>query len=58
MRKTDCRAIWAAWGECQADGQQVWRYTVEEGAVLGGKACEHEDGLAQAFPCGGTPSRA
>jgi hypothetical protein len=51
LRKTDCRAIWVAWGECQADGHQVWRYTVEEELLLGGKPCEHEDGFAQAFSC-------
>ena len=49
--KADCEAVWLAWGECQADGQQVRRYTVEKEPVLGGTACEHEDGFAASFPC-------
>lgn len=38
--KTDCAAIWVAWGGCEAGGLQVMRYTVEVEAVGGGRrAC-------------------
>jgi hypothetical protein len=49
--KSDCRAIWVAWGECEADGQQVMRYTVEVDAEAGGAPCQHEDGFAQRQAC-------
>lgn len=51
LSSSDCEAIWVAWGECQADGEQVWRYTIEKEPTLGGKACDHEDGFAQMFAC-------
>eukprot|EP01047_Picozoa_sp_COSAG01_P080919 COSAG01_NODE_15928_length_1285_cov_5.267285_2_plen_70_part_00 len=52
LKKTvDCRAIWVAWGECQADSQQIMRYTIEERPMNGGTACAHADGFAQKFPC-------
>ena len=44
IQKTDCEAVWLAWGECEADGQQVMRYTIEVEAMAGGAECEHEDG--------------
>ena len=28
LSKTDCSAIWVAWGECEADGTQTMRFTV------------------------------
>ena len=51
LEKTDCEAVWLAWGECEASGQQVMRYTVEVEAAAGGAECEHEDGFAQRQPC-------
>ena len=51
LEKTDCEAVWLAWGECQADGTQVVRYTVEVEAAAGGAACEHEDGFAKSRAC-------
>ena len=49
--KQDCQAIWVAWGECEAGGTQVMRYTVEQDAVLGGVECAHGDGFEQARAC-------
>ena len=49
--KADCHAIWVAWGECEADGYQVMRYTIEEYPRLGGFACEYSDGFAQRQRC-------
>eukprot|EP01043_Picozoa_sp_COSAG02_P036980 COSAG02_NODE_2747_length_8108_cov_3.195405_5_plen_294_part_00 len=51
LTPTDCESIWVAWGECQADGQQMWRYTIEKEPVLGGKACQHEDGYTHMVSC-------
>ena len=51
VTRTNCRAIWVAWGECDHSGQQIMRYTVEESAVAGGTPCEHEDGFQQPVPC-------
>ncbi len=51
LAKTDCEAVWLAWGECQADSMQVVRYTIEIEAAAGGAPCEHEDGFAQTRPC-------
>ena len=50
--RTDCRGIWLAWGECEADGHQVMRFTVEEDAQAGGANCAHDDGYTQRVPCG------
>jgi hypothetical protein len=36
LTKQDCRSIWVAWGECEAGGTQVRRFTVEQDATLGG----------------------
>ena len=49
--KADCHAIWVAWGECEADGYQVMRYTIEEYPRLGGSSCEYSDGFAQRQRC-------
>ena len=51
LTKTNCNAIWVAWGECQVDGQQMMRYTVEDDAVGGGVPCQHRDGFALKRPC-------
>ena len=51
VARTDCRAIWVAWGECQSSGQQIMRYTVEQSATTDGNPCEHEDGFARQRPC-------
>ena len=49
--RVDCEGVWLAWGECEADGQQVWRWTVEVDAAGGGKGCVHRDGFAQRRGC-------
>ena len=51
LQKTDCNAVWLAWGECEADGHQVMRYTIEVEAAVGGAECEHEDGFSQRHAC-------
>ena len=51
LAKTDCRAIWVAWGECEADGAQMWRYTIEVEAMAGGLPCPNDDGFAVRKAC-------
>ena len=51
LKKTDCVGVWLAWGECEADGRQVMRYTVEQKAMAGGSACPREDGEVMRAPC-------
>ena len=50
--KRDCRAFCVQAGECEAaDGRMWMRYTVEQPATNGGKACDHSDGVASKVPC-------
>ena len=49
--KTDCIGELLPWGQCQADGKMVFRFTVEVQAALGGAPCAHEDGESVPLPC-------
>eukprot|EP01052_Picozoa_sp_SAG31_P044065 SAG31_NODE_7550_length_1657_cov_2.932606_1_plen_297_part_00 len=51
LERTDCEAVWLAWGECEADRSQVMRYTIEVEAAAGGVECLHEDGFAERRAC-------
>ena len=53
LRPRDCRGVWLAWGECEADSTRQMRFTVEDGALAGGAPCADEDGTARTFPCHG-----
>jgi hypothetical protein len=48
---TDCAGVWLAWGECQSDGQQLLRYTIDTPAMSGGKACPWLDGHVSFVGC-------
>ena len=49
--KTECRAYWLAWGECEADGLQTMRYTIEDEPSAGALPCAYTDGYSQRQPC-------
>lgn len=49
--RVDCHAIWQDWGECEADGAKVVRYTVEADAAGGGRPCTHSDGYEERRTC-------
>ena len=51
MAKTDCVGELLPWGQCQADGEMVFRFTVEVEAALGGAPCAREDGEAVSLAC-------
>jgi hypothetical protein len=46
-----CVGVWLGWGECQANGQMLMRYTVESAALGGGAACPWVDGYTSMHPC-------
>ena len=55
LSKTDCTGELLPWGQCQTDGSQVFRFTVQQEAMLGGAPCSREDGAAVVLPCSTRP---
>jgi hypothetical protein len=51
LAKMDCVGELLPWGQCQADGKMVFRFTVEVEAALGGAPCAREDGEAVSPAC-------
>ena len=51
LTKSDCISELLPWGQCQANGKQVFRFTIQAEATLGGVPCEHEDGEPIVLPC-------
>eukprot|EP00035_Acanthoeca_spectabilis_P008349 m.152458 g.152458 ORF g.152458 m.152458 type:complete len:932 (+) comp14323_c0_seq3:85-2880(+) len=51
LPQTHCRGVWLTWGECEANGVQIMRYTIETPALGGGAPCPWLDGTAAARPC-------
>ena len=51
LTKQDCTGFWVAWGECEATGTQMMRYTVETEAWLGGAPCPYHDGFEAKHAC-------
>ena len=51
LAKMDCVGELLPWGQCQADGKMVFRFTVEVEAALGGAPCAREDGGAVSPAC-------
>jgi hypothetical protein len=51
LSKTDCEGELLPWGQCQADGKMVFRFTIEVEAALGGAPCAREDGEAVSLLC-------
>ncbi len=51
LRKTDCFGELLPWGECQTDGTQIFRWTVQQEAMLGGAPCSREDGTSVVLSC-------
>ena len=51
LTSTDCEGELVPWGECEADGTMVMRFTVEAEAAMGGKPCERHDGEEVRVKC-------
>eukprot|EP01045_Picozoa_sp_COSAG04_P016197 COSAG04_NODE_1334_length_7181_cov_3.337334_3_plen_692_part_00 len=48
---SDCEAVLLPWGQCEADGTKVMRWTVERFNVGSGKPCKRRDGTEVRVAC-------
>lgn len=51
LTRADCAGAWLAFGECQLDGTQIQRFTVEQVALAGGMACPYTEGTLRSSSC-------
>jgi hypothetical protein len=51
----DCEGVLLPWGQCEANGTQIMRWTVEQFGVGAGKPCEYRDGTELRVSCRAKP---